>query len=56
MPKARTAAQKLAELQERVKAAKDELKAEEKRRHEIIGAAVVGLLEKDAGFKAARAP
>jgi hypothetical protein len=56
MPKAKSAAEKLAELQERVKAAKDQLKAEEKRRHEILGATVAGLLQNDPDFKAAFLP
>jgi hypothetical protein len=56
MPKMKTPAERLAELQAQVKAAKDDLKAAERKRFEIVGAAVVLLLKSDADFKAAALP
>jgi hypothetical protein len=56
MPKQKTPAERLAALQDQVKAAKEDLKSAEKRRHEIVGAAVVSLLKSDAEFKAAWLP
>jgi hypothetical protein len=56
MPKQKTPAERLAELQGRIKAAKDDVKAAERKRFEIVGAAVVGLLNSDAAFKAAVLP
>jgi len=56
MPKQKTPAERLAALQEQMKAAKDDLKAAERKRCEIVGAAVVSLLQSDADFKAAALP
>jgi len=56
MPKQKTPAERLAALQEQMKAAKDDLKAAERKRCEIVGAAVVSLLQSDADFKAGGSP
>lgn len=56
MAKHKTPGERLAELQERVKAAKDDLKADERKRYEIVGAAIVSLLQSDPGFKSATLP
>jgi hypothetical protein len=56
MAKQKTPAERLAELQAQVKAAKDDMKAAERRRFEIVGAAIISLLETDADFKAAVLP
>jgi hypothetical protein len=56
MAQQKTPAERLAALQEQMKAAKEDLKAAERRRCEIIGAAVVALLKSDSEFKAAILP
>jgi hypothetical protein len=56
MAKQKTPAERLAELQAQVKAAKDEIKTAERKRFEVVGEAVVSLLETDADFKAAVLP
>lgn len=56
MAKQKTPAERLAELHQQMKAAKNDLKAAERKRYEIIGAAVVSLLETDAEFKAVALP
>src|SRR5579863_2169763 len=53
MPKQKTPAERLAELQEQMKATKEEIKTDQRRRAEIIGAAAISLLKSDADFKAA---
>ncbi len=56
MPKTKSAAEKLAELQQQVKEAKEQMKADEQKRFAIIGSAVAELLKKDPDFKAAVLP
>lgn len=56
MAKQKTPAERLAELQAQVKAAKNDMKAAERKRFEIVGEAVVTLLKSDAEFKAAALP
>jgi hypothetical protein len=56
MPKQKTPTERLAALQEQMKAAKNDLKAAERKRCEIIGAAVITLLNSDADFKAVCLP
>ena len=56
MAKQKTPAERLAQLQAQMKAAKEDLKSAERKRCEIIGAAVVSLLSSDADFKATVLP
>jgi hypothetical protein len=51
MPSAKTPTDKIAELQNRLKAAKAEAKEAEQRQFAVIGAAVAKLLETDTEFK-----
>jgi len=56
MPAQKKPADKIAELQDKLRAAKAEAKEAEQRQFAIIGAAVARLLENDAEFKAAVLP
>jgi hypothetical protein len=56
MPAPQTPAERLAAFQEELSTASNDAKATEQRRLQIIGAAVVTLLESDADFRAAALP